>query len=502
MAQIDCIRYLRHEEGKSIQELSRIMGINWRTAKKYADGNPPLPGRRPRQRRWRPVMGPYEELVDGWLVEDLRAPAKQRRTARAIFHALRDEHGFEGSERTVCRYVKERKQALKLEQQERFHRLDHSPGTAQIDFGHARLIDPETERTRSYPLLVVSFPHSNAAVARLLPAENSECFLFGMQSIFEQIGGVPVRLWFDNLSAAVSLISGNRYEGDMFRAFRWHYRFEAAFCNPGKGHEKGHVENKVGYVRRNFLTPLPAATNLDAANQALKQNLEQDMNRPHYRKKKPIAALWREDQSALHPLPAERYEICRTLTASANTVGEITVDGEVYHVARAMPGQKLFIKLYWDQLKVFDAYGEEHLATIPRTYIPQREQAIDWAAELRPFLRKPRAVQHATYLQALPEEIRSFVTGVQQKERAARLKILIDLFESGHGVEDIAGAVQLALETGRTDAASMQVLVGYQRTAKMGSQQPFAEPHTPAAVRQWRPRLGVYDLLALKDEAL
>lgn len=501
MAQIDCIRTLKHDEGKSIQELSQIMGINWRTAKKYADGDPELPGERPRQRRQRPVMGPYEELVDGWLMEDLRAPAKQRRTARAIFHALRDYHGFGGSERTVSRYVEHRKQILKSERQERYHRLEHPPGTAQIDFGRVWVMDPESERILEQPLLVVSFPHSNAAFARLLPAENSECFLFGLQSICEQIEGVPVRLWFDNLGAAVSFVRGSRHERDAFRTFRWHYRFEAAFCNPSRGHEKGHVENKIGYIRRNFLTPLPVVTDLAAANEVLKQALEADMDRRHYRKGQIVAKLWREDQVALRPLPTAAYEVCRALTASANTVGEITVDNEIYHVAQALPGQKLFIKLYWDRLEVLDAYGEKQLATIPRTYIPHREQIINWAAELRPFLRKPRAVEHATYLKALPAVIRSFVTTAQRTERAARLQILIDLFEAGHSIEVVSKAVHTALETGRTDAGSVEVLVGYQKAMKAETQRPFPEPHTPLTVRQWQPRLNVYDLLATGGEA-
>ena len=36
-----------------------------------------------------------------------------------------------------------------------------------------------------------------------------------------------------------------------------HYGFCSNFCNPNSGHEKGHIENKVGYNRRNFLVPIP-----------------------------------------------------------------------------------------------------------------------------------------------------------------------------------------------------------------------------------------------------
>ena len=36
-----------------------------------------------------------------------------------------------------------------------------------------------------------------------------------------------------------------------------HYRFQADFCNPASGNEKGNVENKVGYSRRNAFVPVP-----------------------------------------------------------------------------------------------------------------------------------------------------------------------------------------------------------------------------------------------------
>jgi transposase len=75
------------------------------------------------------------------------------------------------------------------------------------------------------------------------PAENQECFLEGLKRLFEQIGGVPERIWFDNLSAAVIRVenNGDREVTEAFRRFSAHYRFEAVFCNPASGHEKGHV---------------------------------------------------------------------------------------------------------------------------------------------------------------------------------------------------------------------------------------------------------------------
>jgi len=37
MSDINCIKNLRNNKGLSISQIQKIVGVNWRTAKKYAD---------------------------------------------------------------------------------------------------------------------------------------------------------------------------------------------------------------------------------------------------------------------------------------------------------------------------------------------------------------------------------------------------------------------------------------------------------------------------------
>ncbi|MGR5970447.1 hypothetical protein ACT7C1_30345 [Bacillus paranthracis] len=96
-------------------------------------------------------------------------------------------------------------------------------------------------------VLLLSFPHSNAAFAYPLPAENKECFLEGLKQLFHQAGGVPTHLRIDNLSAAVITIGKgeDRIYTEAFLQFQMHYNFETQPCNPYSGHEKGNVERKL-----------------------------------------------------------------------------------------------------------------------------------------------------------------------------------------------------------------------------------------------------------------
>ena len=62
-----------------------------------------------------------------------------------------------------------------------------------------------------------------------------------------------------------------------FTELQSHYLFEDRFGRPGKGNDQGKVEGMVGYVRRNFLVPVPSFQSFDALNAHLEQRcLETD----------------------------------------------------------------------------------------------------------------------------------------------------------------------------------------------------------------------------------
>ncbi|MFZ2398475.1 MAG: hypothetical protein WAW31_07395, partial [Smithella sp.] len=68
-------------------------------------------------------------------------------------------------------------------------------------------------------------------------------------------------LIYDNLSTAVEKVlrGRDRIEQESFGKFKAYYSFEARFCNPDSGHEKGGVEGLVGFSRRNYMVPVPEA---------------------------------------------------------------------------------------------------------------------------------------------------------------------------------------------------------------------------------------------------
>ncbi len=240
-------------EGMSVREASRVFGLHRDTVRKMLAYSVP-PGYRRKIPPRRPKLEPFTGVIDAILEGDSRVPKKQRHTAKRIFERLRDEYGFTGQYTIVKDYVREQGRRT----QEMFVPLSHPPGHAQCDFGEAVAVVGGVERKVHY--FVLDLPHSDGCFVKAYPAETTEAFLDGHVSAFAFLGGVPQSILYDNTKLAVARILGDsrRQRTRAFTELQSHYLFEDRFGRPGKGNDKGKVEGMVGYVRRNFLVPIPS----------------------------------------------------------------------------------------------------------------------------------------------------------------------------------------------------------------------------------------------------
>jgi transposase len=311
MDEINHIKYLRDKKGQSLRGIVKETGYAFETVKKYAEKEDFNVVHH--QQRRRSKLDPYKAQIDEWLTNDLKEKPKQRHTAKRVYDRLRKMYGseFKVSERTVRYYVSAKKKELYDSNDCSIPLDDHPPGEAQADFGTADFIENGERFTGLY--LTLSFPYSNAGFTQVFKGQNLECLQTGLRNIFEYTGEVPEGILFDNPPTIVKKIleHGNREVTESFKRFALHYGFKSNFCNPGRGQEKGHVENKVGYSRRNFFVPVPEFKNLNEFNKNLFEEAEQDMQRKHYKKGSFIADLFAEDQAAMHKLPETPFEIGR-----------------------------------------------------------------------------------------------------------------------------------------------------------------------------------------------
>ena len=111
----------------------------------------------------------------------------------------------------------------------------------------------------------------------------------------------------------------------VFSELQSHYLFEDRFGRPGKGNDKGKVEGLVGYVRRNFLVPIPSFESFDALNAHLEQHSLrrfEDRLRGH---NETIGERLERDLEKLLPLPASTVRRQR----QARDEGQFSVPGQI-----------------------------------------------------------------------------------------------------------------------------------------------------------------------------
>ncbi len=316
-------------EGVSKREICRDYKMGWRTVEKILEHGEP-PGYRLRARRAQPKLGPFIGLIDEMLETDRDAPPKQRHTARRIFHRLRDEHDYEGSEVQVRRYVAQHHR----HGAEVFVPLSHPPGEAQFDFGEATVVIAG-ERTKA-AFAVMTLPFSDAWHLSAYPRECTETFQAAHVAAFSFFGGVPTRTSYDNTTIAVKKVIGR--ERELTREFlrlESHFLFAHHFCRVARGNEKGVVEGLVGYGRRNTMVPVPEFDSFAALNTYLEACCVADLARRVRGKAQTTAELLEIDRAALLPLPTNTFEARRVVGAKANSLSLVRFDRNDYSVPTA-----------------------------------------------------------------------------------------------------------------------------------------------------------------------
>ncbi len=181
-------------------------------------------------------------------------------------------------------------------------RSSHPPGHAQFDFGEATV---EIAGVRCKAALgVITLPYSDTYFLSAYPRECTETFQAAHVAGFEFFGGVPLRTSYDNTTIAVSKVMGrDRVLTKAFLTLESHYLFDHHFCRVGRGNEKGHVENHVGYSRRNLLVPVPSFPSWAALNEYLAAACYADLFRRVRGKVGTKAERLVDDRAAMLALP-------------------------------------------------------------------------------------------------------------------------------------------------------------------------------------------------------
>jgi len=395
------IKHLQAHQGLNAAQIARELTLDPRTVAYWLT-----------QEHFRPRKShPRSSKLDPFKPEIGRMLDRYPYSAAQVFQRLR-EHGFDGGYSLVKAYVR----AVRPRRQPAFLTLAFAPGAcAQVDWGMFGAV-PVGQTQRRLSFLVMVLCYSRMLYVEFTVSQTMEHFLACHHHAFEFFGGIPHNIMVDNLKSAV--LTRALGEAPVFNPkyldFATHCGFTIAPCHVGKGHEKGRVENAVGYVKKNFLAGL-AIPDFGALNPAARQWLDTVANaRVHGETKATPATLWHKERPALRPLPLYPFDIATVSQVRASRQFRITLDTNRYAVPAHYAGQALTLKTSPDRLCLY--HGDTLIARHTRRY--DRFQDIEDPDHPKPLLEhRTKARAHQLFLRFLALSPRAEAYDLKLEER-------------------------------------------------------------------------------------
>jgi len=392
-----CEIHRLHKEGLSARQIARRLKLGRRTVRQWLQ----------REHFTQRIVVARPSKLDPWKEEIVRLLHLHPYTAQQVFQQLR-ARGYDGGYSIIKDFVR----TVRPKPRSAFLTLHFAPGEcAQVDWGSAGVMSVGSTRRRvSFFVMVLCY--SRRLYVEFTLSEKLEHWLACHQNAWACFGGVPHQVMVDNCKVAVLTHprGGPPTFNPRYLDFARHYGFEIKACGPKQPHEKGRVENAVGYVKKNFLAGMEL-TSLPALNVALRQWLDSVANvRLHGEThRRPIDLFAEEKLQPLHdrPYPAARIEDLR-----ASSRFRITVDANTYSVPVRHARRMLQVHIYPDRLLIYEQ--NQLIAEHTRRYdrhqdyehpdhrqplLAQRHRAREQELLLRFLSLSPRAAEYFQQLE-------------------------------------------------------------------------------------------------------
>ena len=411
VAFLSVIRRWHFREGMPIREITRRTGLSRNTVRKYlASGviEPRYPSRKTPSK-----LDDYELTLTSWLFRETRRHRKQRKTVKQL-HSDLVQLGYTGSYDRVAAFARnwraERQEAKKTAAKNIFVPLAFAPGEAfQFDWSEDYVVIDGS----STKLQIAHFKLSNsrAFFMRAYLLQSHEMLFDAHYHAFAAFGGVPERGIYDNMKTAVDKVRKGKQRdvNKRFTAMVSHYLFEAEFCNPAAGWEKGQVEKNVLDSRRRIWAGAPSFKSLTDLNQWLKARcLELWYETPHPGdKRRTVGDYWEAEREHLMETPAA-FDGFVEFNKRVTSTCLITYDNNRYSVPASFANRPVSLRVYADRLVIVAEANvvAVHDRVFTRDHTATGKTIYDWRHYLSVVQRKPGALRNGAPFHELPESFR------------------------------------------------------------------------------------------------
>jgi transposase len=317
------------DKGLSFREIAATLGVSEGTVRYHRKRRGKPDGRgKPRK------ADALADVIDAWVLQHTGSPddAEPPRPVNvlALHDWLRQEHHYQGSYRSVLRFVRGRYPRPRLRP---YRRVETPPGAqAQVDWGEFSGLDVGGGPQKLYAFVLV-LSHSRKEVLIWSRRMDQLSWHQAHNEALRRLGGVPAVLRIDNLKTGVAHGAGPWGEVNAaYRAYAKAVGFHVDACLPRCPEHKGKVENKVRFVKRRLRLGGPFGGLGELQQQTDAQLAASDEQRLCPVTGLSVRQSFQAEQRLLRPLPAlpEPFELALTRTVQRDCT--IHFEGRVYSV--------------------------------------------------------------------------------------------------------------------------------------------------------------------------
>jgi transposase len=449
---LSVIRRWHHRDKLPIREITRRTGLSRNTIRKYlANGEvtPRYPARKSVSK-----LDPYAETLASWLKREAKRNRKRRRNLKQLHRDL-VALGFDGSYDRVAAFARDWRQR----ERERANRascgtyvpLIFAPGEAfQFDWSEdwIRIGGKKTKLQIAHFKLC----HSRTFSLRAYLTQTHEMLFDAHNHAFRVLGGIPERGIYDNMKTAVDKVGRGkqRQVNARFRAMVSHFLYEAEFCNPAAGWEKGQVEKNVRDARHRLLQDAPAFADLAELNAWLEercQTLWHEVAHPE-QSHRCIAEVFDDERGALMAMPPA-FDGFIEHTKRVSPTCLIVFERNRYSVPAAFANRVVSLRAYADRI-VLVAEAQviaEHMRVFSRGHDKDGQTIYDWRHYLAVVQRKPGALRNGAPFAELPRSFKRLKAVLMKREGGDREMADILALVLHHDEKLVEQAVREAIES-------------------------------------------------------
>jgi hypothetical protein len=293
------------QKGQSQTQIAQTLGVTEGAVRYHLRRQGRQDGRKDKPRK----AAALAPVIDAWFAQGEAAAAQGQGemgrpvNVQGLYEWLRLEHDYQGSYKSVLRFVRSRYAPPRLRP---YRRVETPAGAqAQVDWGEFAGIDLGDGPETLYGFVLV-LSHSRREALIFCRRMDQLAWQHAHTEAFRRLGGIPAVLRIDNLKTGMGWGAGPW--GEVNAAYRSYARslgFHIDACLPRCPEDKGKVESKVGNLKRRLrltgrcfggLAELQAWTDVELTRWA--------EGRICPVTGETVAASWQAEQRLLRPLPA------------------------------------------------------------------------------------------------------------------------------------------------------------------------------------------------------